>query len=278
MIGLAVRREPGDSWTRTTLLALLLVVLGQLLLASDGHYTPEAIRWLLLASALGLLALTLPPVPALEQLGLCLPIGILLAGLVLQFSQVLTHPPGMYLRPVNGWLPFLSAVGAAAVLAGSLAFAGPGWARVGTALLAVCFLAAGLWVLRASPRPTIDVFVFQQQASDALLPGRRTYEGFAAAWPTTEGGEFGDKMNSMPKYVVSSTLENAGWTGSIFVRGNLATEIGKLKDRPGQDLLLSGSSQLSARGWPGLAALIDAGPAQATARRPASPELPFWSY
>ena len=116
------------------------------------------------------------------------------------------------------------------------------------------------------------------QASDALLPGRRTYEGFAAAWPTMEGGEFGDKMNSMPKYVVSSTLENAGWTGSIFVRGNLATEIGKLKDRPGQDLLLSGSGQLSARGWPGLAALIDAGPAQATASRPASPELPFWSY
>jgi hypothetical protein len=175
MIGLAVKRGPGDSWTRTTVLALLLVVLGQLLLASDGHYTPEAIRWLLLASALGLLALTLPSVRGLEQLGLCLPVGILLAGLVLQFSQVLTHPPGMYLRPVNGWLPFLSAVGAAAVLAGSVAFAGPGWARVGTALLAVCFLAAGLWVLRASPRPSIDVFVFQQQASDALLHGRNPY-------------------------------------------------------------------------------------------------------
>jgi hypothetical protein len=175
MTGLGVERSPGDSWTRTTVLALLLVVLGQLLLASDGHYTPEAICWLLLASALGLLALVLPPVHALEQLGLCVPVGILLAGLVLQFSQVLTHPPGLYLRPVNGWLPFLSAVGAAAVLAGSLAFAGPGWARVGTALLAVCFLAAGLWVLRASPRPAIDVFVFQQQSSEALLHGRNPY-------------------------------------------------------------------------------------------------------
>src|SRR6266700_7898982 len=81
------------------------------------------------------------------------------------------------------------------------------------------------------------------QASDALLLGRRTYEGFAAAWPTMEAGEFGEKMNSMPKYVVSSTLETADWTGSVLVRGDLTTEIGKLKDQPGQDLLLSGSAQ-----------------------------------
>jgi dihydrofolate reductase len=83
------------------------------------------------------------------------------------------------------------------------------------------------------------------QASDALLLGRKTYEGFAAAWPTMEGtGEFGEKMNAMPKYVVSSTLEKAEWTGSIVVKGDLATEIGKLKARPGQDLLLSGSGRL----------------------------------
>jgi hypothetical protein len=167
--------KEGDSWTRTTVFALLLVVLGQTLLASDGHYTPEAIRWLLLASALGLLGLVVPPVPALERLGLCTPVAVLFAGLVLQFTQVLTHTPGMYLRPVTGWLAFLAAVGAAAVLSGSLVFAGPGWARVGTALLAVCFLAAGLWVLRASARPAIDVFVFQQQSSDALFHGRNPY-------------------------------------------------------------------------------------------------------
>ena len=83
------------------------------------------------------------------------------------------------------------------------------------------------------------------QASDALLLGRKTYEGFAAAWPTMKGtGEFGEKMNSMPKYVVSSTLEKTDWTGSILVKGELATEIGKLKDKPGRDLLLSGSGQL----------------------------------
>ena len=83
------------------------------------------------------------------------------------------------------------------------------------------------------------------EQTDALLLGRKTYEGFAAAWPTMEGtGEFGEKMNSMPKYVVSSSLEQADWTGSVLVKGDLATEVRKLKDKPGQDLLLSGSAQL----------------------------------
>ena len=83
------------------------------------------------------------------------------------------------------------------------------------------------------------------QETDALLLGRKTYEGFAAAWPTMEGtGEFGEKMNTMPKYVVSSTLETADWAGSILIQEDLATAIGGLKSRPGQDLLLSGSAQL----------------------------------
>lgn len=81
--------------------------------------------------------------------------------------------------------------------------------------------------------------------TDALLLGRRTYEGFAAAWPTMTGtGEFGEKMNSMPKYVVSSSLEKVEWRGSQLVKGNVVAEIRKLKDKPGKDLLLSGSAQL----------------------------------
>jgi dihydrofolate reductase len=83
------------------------------------------------------------------------------------------------------------------------------------------------------------------QASDALLLGRKTYEGFAAAWPTMKGtGEFGEKMNTMTKYVVSSTLKSADWPGSKVVKGNLAEEIRRLKREPGHDLLLSGSAQL----------------------------------
>jgi dihydrofolate reductase len=83
------------------------------------------------------------------------------------------------------------------------------------------------------------------QESDALLMGRNTYEGFAAAWPTMPGtGEFGEKMNRMTKYVVSSTLDKAEWTGSTLVKGDVAEEVRKLKKEPGHDLLLSGSAQL----------------------------------
>jgi dihydrofolate reductase len=82
-------------------------------------------------------------------------------------------------------------------------------------------------------------------ASDALLLGRKTYEGFAAAWPTMPNtGEFGERMNSMTKYVVSSTLDKVEWAGSRLVKGDLAEEIRKLKKEPGNDLLLSGSAQL----------------------------------
>jgi dihydrofolate reductase len=83
------------------------------------------------------------------------------------------------------------------------------------------------------------------QASDALLMGRKTYEGFSAAWPTMEGtGEFGVKMNTMPKYVVSSTLQKVEWSGSKLIKGDVAGEVRRLKREPGNDLLLSGSAQL----------------------------------
>jgi dihydrofolate reductase len=57
-------------------------------------------------------------------------------------------------------------------------------------------------------------------------------------------GEFGEKMNAMPKYVVSSTLERLDWSGSKLIKGDVAGEVRKLKDAPGGDLLLSGSAQL----------------------------------
>jgi len=83
------------------------------------------------------------------------------------------------------------------------------------------------------------------QASDAQLLGRKTYEGFAAAWPTMEGtGEFGEKMNAMPKCVVTATLDRLEWPGSNVIKGDVADEIRKLKKQPGKDLLLAGSGQL----------------------------------
>ena len=84
------------------------------------------------------------------------------------------------------------------------------------------------------------------QASDALLLGRKTYEGFAAAWPgmRAQTGEFGEKMNDMPKYVVSATLSEVTWSGSKLIGKSPIDEIRKLKAEPGQDLLLAGSGQL----------------------------------
>ena len=81
--------------------------------------------------------------------------------------------------------------------------------------------------------------------ADAQLLGRKTYQGFAAAWPTMEGtGEFGEKMNTMPKYVVTSTLQQLDWSGSQIVKGDVVEEVKKLKQKPGRDLLLAGSGQL----------------------------------
>lgn len=83
------------------------------------------------------------------------------------------------------------------------------------------------------------------EAADAQLLGRKTYEGFAKAWPTMEGtGDFGVKMNTMPKHVVTSTLDRLEWSGSVPVKGDLEAEVKKLKAQPGRDLLLAGSGQL----------------------------------
>jgi dihydrofolate reductase len=81
--------------------------------------------------------------------------------------------------------------------------------------------------------------------SDALLLGRVTYEGFAAAWPSrTDEQGFADRMNSLPKFVVSTTLEEPGWQNSTVVNGDVGAEVGKLKEQPGRDVLVAGSRQL----------------------------------
>src|SRR5882672_10842073 len=80
-------------------------------------------------------------------------------------------------------------------------------------------------------------------ASEALLLGRRTYEGFAAAWPSVKG-EFGDRFNSMPKYVVSSTLDDATWNNSTVLKGDLVDEVSKLRQELDGDFVVHGSAQL----------------------------------
>jgi dihydrofolate reductase len=82
-------------------------------------------------------------------------------------------------------------------------------------------------------------------AAEALLLGRVTYEGFAAAWPSrTDEAGFADKMNSMPKVVVSTTLEQPGWNNTTVIAGNVPEELAKLRDRIEGDILVAGSAQL----------------------------------
>jgi dihydrofolate reductase len=83
-------------------------------------------------------------------------------------------------------------------------------------------------------------------ASDALLLGRVTFDGFAAAWPSMEEteGEFAVRMNALPKYVASRTLsEPLQWNGRLL-KGDVAEEVAKLKQQPGRDLLIYGSGEL----------------------------------
>jgi dihydrofolate reductase len=79
--------------------------------------------------------------------------------------------------------------------------------------------------------------------SEALLLGRVTYEGFAAAWPSMEV-EFADRFNAMPKYVVSSTLENPEWNNSTVLKGDVVEEVSRLRRAPGGDIVVHGSPQL----------------------------------
>jgi dihydrofolate reductase len=95
------------------------------------------------------------------------------------------------------------------------------------------------------PRGEGEQFKLEEtMASDALLLGRRTYEGFASSWPEREG-EFADKFNSMSKYVVSSTLKDPTWTNTTVLGDDLPAEVAELRRRHQGDVVVHGSAQLA---------------------------------
>jgi dihydrofolate reductase len=105
----------------------------------------------------------------------------------------------------------------------------------------------GGWAFKFSRGEDGDKFkVDELNAAGAQLLGRVTYQGFAAAWPSMRGDMFGEKMNSMPKYVVSTTLTpaEASWENSTVISGDVAGEITKLKERTQGDVLVAGSANL----------------------------------
>jgi dihydrofolate reductase len=102
----------------------------------------------------------------------------------------------------------------------------------------------GGWTFEIDRGEGGDQFKLDETAdSDALLLGRVTYEGFAAAWPSREG-EFADKFNRMPKYVVSSTLVDPEWNNSTVLTGDIAEEVSKLKQSHDGNIVVHGSARL----------------------------------
>src|SRR3954469_23880663 len=102
----------------------------------------------------------------------------------------------------------------------------------------------GGWAFEFSRGDDGDQFKLDETMnSEALLLGRVTYEGFADAWPEREG-EFADKFNNMPKYVVSSTLTDPDWNNSHVLGDDLVAEVNRLKGEIDGDILVNGSVQL----------------------------------
>ncbi len=102
----------------------------------------------------------------------------------------------------------------------------------------------GAWSFEIERGDEGDQFkVDETMGAEALLLGRRTYEGFVAAWPSRDG-EFADKFNSMPKYIISSTLEEPEWNNSTVLGGDLPQAVAKLREEHAGDIVVHGSAQL----------------------------------
>jgi dihydrofolate reductase len=102
----------------------------------------------------------------------------------------------------------------------------------------------GGWAFKFDRGPEGDKFKLDEvMASEALLLGRVTYEGFAEAWPS-RSGDFADKFNGMPKYVVSTTLKDPEWNNSTVIGGDVAEAVAELKQDLDGDILVNGSVQL----------------------------------
>jgi dihydrofolate reductase len=112
-----------------------------------------------------------------------------------------------------------------------------------------------VWAGSSSPSSSHSTFEIERgegnafkleetMATDALLLGRVTYEEFAKAWPSRDG-EFADKLNSLPKHVVSSTLERPAWNNTTVLKGDLGEEVTKLKKNYDGDIVVHGSAQLT---------------------------------
>jgi dihydrofolate reductase len=95
-----------------------------------------------------------------------------------------------------------------------------------------------VWHFGYTDEESEQIALEQLRASESLLLGRHTYEVYASAWPERDG-ELADRLNAMPKYVASTTLDKADWNNTTVLSGDLATEVAELKRRGG-DILMHG--------------------------------------
>jgi dihydrofolate reductase len=103
----------------------------------------------------------------------------------------------------------------------------------------------GGWVGRIAALPELAKFTLDEaQGTEALLLGRRSYKWFAARWPSRTG-ELADRLNSLPKYVVSSTLEDPDWNNSTVLKGDVVNEVSKLKQQLDGEINVPASFQLA---------------------------------
>jgi dihydrofolate reductase len=104
----------------------------------------------------------------------------------------------------------------------------------------------GGWVGRIGDRGREEaarIVLEEAMGADAFLLGRRTYEWFAAKWPS-RSGELADRLNGLPKYVVSSTLEDPAWNNSTVLAGNVVEEVSRLKQETSGEIVVAGSGRL----------------------------------
>jgi len=102
----------------------------------------------------------------------------------------------------------------------------------------------GGWVGLIKDRPGANKLALDEAlGTEALLLGRRSYEWMAGRWPT-RGGDLADRLNSMPKYVVSSTLEDPDWNNTTVLKGDVVEEVSKLKREVERDVVVVASFQL----------------------------------
>jgi len=102
----------------------------------------------------------------------------------------------------------------------------------------------GGWVGRVTDRPAVGKAALDEAlGAETLLLGRRSYEFLAARWPSRSGA-LADRLNRLPKYVVSSTLEDPDWNNSTVLRGDVVEEVSKLKEKVAGEIVVPGSIQL----------------------------------